>query len=240
MQTTPVTSTIRQRTASARKWRILGALALVAGLAAAAAGVAYGVLADGGQGTGFASTGELVLTVNTSATQTCSYGALSPGDLTGTKTCALSVNYSGTTSAYISLGVLIETQAGRGGRGLFAPGYTNGLTMTVSSASPSVSYAMPTVATTCPTSAPTHSTCYQLNYELAGTSPFSSPSTLTFTLTPKFLAIDGNKDQNSYQGGSAQVLLTAYAVQSPGNTLSCTTTPTAGQPCTPSGSFSWS
>jgi hypothetical protein len=43
-----------------------------------------------------------------------------------------------------------------------------------------------------------------------------------------------------YQGGAAQVIVTTHAAQSASNTLSCAATPTAGLPCTPSGSFSWS
>jgi hypothetical protein len=43
-----------------------------------------------------------------------------------------------------------------------------------------------------------------------------------------------------YQGGAAQIILTTHAAQSNNNTLTCTATPTAGSPCTPSGSFKWS
>jgi hypothetical protein len=42
-----------------------------------------------------------------------------------------------------------------------------------------------------------------------------------------------------YQGGAAQVIATTHAAQSASNTLSCTATPAAGSPCTPSGSFKW-
>lgn len=240
MQTTAVTTQVGQAASSQRRWRVLGGLALAGAVAAVVAGVAYGLLTVNGAGTGSASTGGLTLTVNSSQTRTCSYGALSPGDLTGSQTCALSVNYAGTVAAYISLSVLIETQAGRGGRTLYFPGKTNGLTMTIGSVTPAVTYTVPTTATTCPGAAPAHSTCYELDYELASTGAFSSPTALTFTLTPRFLADPGDNDQNSYQGSAAQVLLTAQAVQSPGNTLSCISAPTAGHACTPSGSFSWS
>jgi hypothetical protein len=230
-----------------RRLQILGGLSLAAGLAAAAAGVAYATLSVSGNGTGYAATGTLTFANPTSTV--CNYPALTPSDLTGSKTCTFSVTFSGDTPGYVSLSLLIETKAG-GGTGahpLYDPG-VGGLTLMVTSTSPSVSYSVPMAATSCPAvnspwgAAAAGYTCYELDYELVGAAPMAPGVVVGITVTPTFLSTV----PNTYEGGAAKVLLMVQAVQSLGNTPTCSATPpsvspaTAGKPCTPSGSFSWS
>jgi hypothetical protein len=205
------------------RWRNRFLVVFAAAVAALVAGLAYATIPTTGNGTGSASTGALTLTANGApATSACAYTAL-------------------------ALGIVIETQrsAASGSHPLYDTTST-GLTMSITSASPSVTYRVPTAPTPCPAGAPALSTCYELDHELVSTTPFTSPSpatsTVTFTLTPNFPTTAGN----AYQASAAQVLLTVQAVQAAGNTISCSSTapsvapPTAGAPCTPAGTFTWS
>lgn len=237
---------------SARKLRLMGGLALAVAVAAliSSLALASGFLTVGGAGTGSASTSSVTLSPDTSATHACHYTDVVPGDLPGTASCTFSVSYSSVdnaVSAYVALSILVETQAGpaAGALTLYHPtgsSQGSGLTMTVTSASPAVSFTVPTTVTSCPTStspwgaAPAGSTCYELDTEPVSTRAISSPSTVTFTLTPDF----PTSVKNPYQGGGADVQLVAQAVQSEDNTLACSPAAVAGQPCNPSAPFAWS
>lgn len=231
-----------RKLASARTWRLFAALTFAAAVAVAGAGAAYAYLSVGGSGTGSASTGSVILSVNSAASHTCSYSSLSPGDLTGSATCALSVIYTGSVPAYVSLTVAIQSEAGPGGSPLYDGSGINGLTLSVSDGHNS--FTVPTGPGTTGGTCPVGDMCWTASNELSawysGTTPnlvFASGDGATFTITPLFAKAAGNP----YQGGSASVSLTAQAVQSPANTLpaSCTTS-TIGKPCPASGSFSWS
>ncbi len=76
----------------------------------------------------------------------------------------------------------------------------------------------------------------ELDNELVSTSAQAGGFSDTFSTTVSLPTAAGN----AYQGGSAQVILTAHAVQSKNNTLSCSSTAIAGQSCTASGGFAWS
>lgn len=175
------------------------------------------------------------LTLSSTVTGACTVTGLAPGD--SSSTCNLGFTYSGSLSAYLAVDVVVETQAGSGGTALYNPTGSNGLSVAVADnqATP-VTYGVPTTSTSCPTGAPTGSTCYVADNELVSTSAVSGGTTDTVTTTVSLPAAAGN----GYQGGAAQILLTAHAVQSAHNTLSCVATPTAGQTCTPSGTFAWS
>jgi hypothetical protein len=150
--------------------------------------------------------------------------------------CTFTATYSGPTPAYLAADVLIETQAGSGGTKLYNPGdSSNDLQVTITSSTPSVTYTVPTTPTTCPGGAPSGSTCYEFDNELVSTTAFTSAA-VTFSVSVKIPATSGT----GYQGGAAQIILATHAVQSKNNTLSCSATPAAGSPCTPSGSFKWS
>lgn len=224
-----------------RKWRLIAAITLATAVAAIAGGLAYGFLNVNGSGTGSASTGSV--SFGTPVQSTCNYSKMVPGDAIGP--CTLAVTYSGSLTAYEALSVLIETKAGTaaGARTLFDPATGNGLTMTLKdNQSSPVTYTIPTTIAGCPGSAPAGSTCYELDHELVSTSAVSSPNPVTFTLTPVF----AKTTKNPYEGGTASVILTVNAVQAPANSLSCSSTapsvspPSAGKPCTQSGTFSWS
>jgi hypothetical protein len=149
-------------------------------------------------------------------------------------TCTFTTTYAGPLSAYLAVNVLVETQAGTGGTKLFNPtDSTHDLQLTITSTNPSVTYKVPSASETCPSGAPSGSTCYELDNELISTSALTS-ATVAFSVSVKL----PTTSTAGYQGGAAQILLTTHAVQSRNNTVSCGTT-TAGQPCTPSGTFSW-
>jgi hypothetical protein len=226
-----------------RSWRWRGLY--LAGVVLAAAGLVTGLasatLNVTGSGTGSAATGSVVLGVNAAATRTCSYGSLLPGDLTGAATCALSVTYTGTLTAFVSLTVQVQAKAGPGGAVLYN-GNGGGLTLSVSDGH--AGFTVPAGPGTTGGSCPSGFTCWTAANDLAAwysggaaNLSFASGDSATFTVTPSFPATAGN----GFQGGTAAVTLTAQAVQAPGNPLpsGCTTT-TIGRPCPASGTFTWS
>jgi hypothetical protein len=174
------------------------------------------------------------LTLTDSAIANCPVSGLLPGAAPGA--CTFTVTYSGSVAGYLAVDVLIETQAGSGGTKLYNPADSgNDLLVTIASSSPSVTYTAPTTATTCPGGAPSGSSCYELDDELVSTSALTSAA-VTFSVSVSL----PSGSATGYQGGAAQIILTAHAVQSKNNTLSCSATPAAGSPCTPSGTFKWS
>jgi hypothetical protein len=203
-------------------------------LATLAAGVTFGLYSSTpGPETNNFTAGNVTLASNASGA--CNVTAAAPGD--GPTTCTFQASYTGSMSAYLALNVVVETQAGSGGTPLYNPSGSNGMTVSIAdNQSTPVTYTVPTTPTTCPTGAPSGSTCYELDNELVGTGGYASGTNVTFTTTANFPLAQGN----GYQNGAAQVILTAHAVQAAHNTLACSSTPTAGQPCTPSGSFAWS
>jgi hypothetical protein len=174
------------------------------------------------------------VTLTDSAVANCPISNLLPN---GTATaCTFTATYTGSAAAYLAVNVLIETQAGGGGTRLYNPGDSaNDLQVTITSSNPSVTYGVPTTATTCPGGAPSGSACYELDNDLVSTSAVTSAA-VGFSVSVKL----PSGSATGYQGGAAQVIVTTHAAQSASNTLSCAATPTAGLPCTPSGSFSWS
>jgi hypothetical protein len=222
----------------ARLRRVLGALSTVGAIGALTAGLAFGYFTDTGTGTGSATVGSVSLAVNSPATTTCSYTNLLPGDLTGTETCALSVSYTGTGTAYVSLTIAVQSNAGSGvgAKTLFDPNDNDGLLLSITDGTSS--FSVPTGSGTTAGCTPMGSTCWTESNDLAAWYS-SGPSTahlaftstspaVTWTVTPLFTTTVGN----AYQGASATLTLTATAVQTEGNTLPATcTTSTIGLPC---------
>lgn len=209
----------------------VGATALAA--TTVVAGTTFGFFSStaNGQTNSFTS-GTVTLTKTLESA--CNVTNMAPGDTPGP--CTMQTTYSGSLSAYIAVDVLVETQAGSGGSTLYTGGGAGlHVTVTDNQGTPTT-YTVPTASTTCPNGAPAGSTCYELDNELYGTSAYSNGSVDTITTQVSL----PNSAGNGYQGASAQVILTAHAVQSKNNALACTTTATAGAPCTPSGSFAWS
>jgi len=175
------------------------------------------------------------VTLSSTVTGACAVTNMAPGD--SPAACTMALSYSGSLSAYVALDVVVETQAGSGGSTLYNPGGSNGVTISLTDNQTSpVTYTVPTSATTCPGGAPGGSTCYELDNELLGTTAYANGASDTVSTSVSFPSAAGN----GYQGGAAQVILTAHAVQSKNNALSCTTTATPGHACAPSGSFAWS
>jgi hypothetical protein len=173
------------------------------------------------------------VTLADSAIASCPVTGLLPHNTAST--CTFTATYAGPAAAYLAVDVLIETQAGTGGTKLYNPADSaNDLQITISSTSPTVSYTVPTTSTSCPGGAPSGSTCYELDDELVATTSFTSAA-VAFSAAVKIPV----SSPTGYQGGAAQIIMTTHAVQSQNNTLACSTTPTAGSACTPSGSFAW-
>ena len=161
------------------------------------------------------------VTLTSAAGGSCAATALLPGATPSA--CTLTASYSGSTTALLALDVLIETQAGNGGTPLYNPSdAAHELHVSITSTSPSVTYAVPTTATTCPSGAPTGSTCYALVDELVSATAFtslSSPVVVSISLSLPALAPGG------YRGGAAQVEVSVHATQSMNNGSTSTCTP---------------
>jgi hypothetical protein len=220
--------------------RALGAVCAIGAALCLLAVAAFGYFSTPGVGSGNASTGSVSLALNAPATTTCSYSTLVPGDLTGAQHCALSVTYTGASPAWVSLTVAIQAKAGAGGTSLYDGTNSHGLTFSVSDGVKS--FTVP-ITTTSPTGCPATYTCWTAANDLAawytGSTPtlaFTNTKVATWTVTPLL----PKTVLNPYQGGTANLILTARAVQAEGNALpsSCTTT-TVGVPCPATGTFSW-
>jgi hypothetical protein len=215
-------------------------LLVAAGLAASAIALSFTVigLTSGRLSTSLTSGGNSftagTVTLANSSIANCPVSNLFPNATAAS--CTFSTTYPGPAPAYLAVNVLVQAQAGAGGARLYNPADSaNDLNITITSTNPAVSYQMPSAATTCPGGAPSGSACYELDNELVSTVPVTA-ATVAFSVTVSLPA----SSPTGYQGGAAQVILTTHAVQSANNTLSCTATPAAGSPCTPSGSFRWS
>ena len=198
----------------------------LAAIVALAGGATYGFFSatDSGQSNSFGA-GTVTLTNDTSGD--CAVSNLLPdGSL---QTCTLEATYGGSAPAYMALDVLIETQHATGGTDLFNPSDpANDLQVAISSTSPTVAaYSVPAGANvvSCPAGAPAGSTCYELDDLLVNATAITS-GTVTFTAE---LSLP-TSSTTDYQGGAAQVILTAHAVQSANNAGIGSCTP--GQPCT--------
>jgi hypothetical protein len=214
---------------------VLTAAGLVTGLASATLNAA-------GSGTGAAAAGSVAVNLDSAASHTCSYGSLLPGGLTGSATCALSVTYTGSLSAFLSLTVQVQAKPGQGGAPLYG-GNRAGLTLSVSDGHRS--FAVPAGPGVTGGSCPSGFTCWTAANDLAAwyggngapNLAFPAGTPVTFTVIPGFASTAGN----SYQGGTATVTLTTQAVQAAGNPLpSGCGISTIGQPCPADGAFTWS
>ena len=197
-----------------------------------ATGVTSGLSASSSSsGNSFAAS---TVTLDNSSVANCPVSGLLPNG--SAAACTFTAAYLGPAAAYLAVDVVIETQAGTGGTRLYNPtDSANDLRITITSASPAVTFTVPSTATTCPTGAPSGSDCYELDNELISTAPVTN-ATVAFSVSVSL----PSSSPTGYQGGTAQITLTTRAVQSSDNTLSCTATPAAGTPCTPGGSFKWS
>lgn len=203
----------------------------VAAVAALVTGVTYGFLSATASSQSSSFTAGTVTQSNV-LTGACSVSNLLP---TGAaQNCGtLKVTYGGNVPGYLALDVLVETQAGSGGAKLFNG--ANDLQVAISSSSPTVaSYTVPVSANsvTCPGTAPLNSSCYAVYDDIVSTSPLTSSSPqVTFSTSVTLPTSSPSADQ----GGAAQIILTAHAVQSGNNgtTVGCS----AGNRCN---TVSWS
>jgi hypothetical protein len=225
------------------RWRGIYVAATVLAVTGLVTGLASATLNATGSGAGSASTGSVAIGVNSAATRSCSYGSLLPGDLTGAGSCALSVSYTGTLTAFLSLTIGVQAKPGRGTAPLYDGTNASGLTLSVTDGHNS--FTVPTGPGSTGGSCPSGFTCWTAANDLAAwyggngapSVTFTGGTPVTFTVTPSFPRTVGN----AYQGGTATVTLTAQAVQAPGNPLppGCSTA-TIGRPCPAAGTFTWS
>lgn len=213
-----------------------GGVAIVAAVGSLIAGSTLGLFSStpGGETNSFTAG---TVTLSSDASGACTVTALMPGDTNASAPCTFAATYSGTADAYLGLDVLIETQKTGvvGAHNAYDPGVGGITVAVVDNQGTPVTYTVPGAAASvaCPGGAPAGSTCYQLTNELVNTSVFTSASSpVTFKTTVTLPSSAGNE----YQGSSAQIILTAHAVQAKNQTLpSCT----AGQVCAGTGTFSW-
>jgi hypothetical protein len=239
-----------------RRYQLALAVATLAAIGSVSVGATLAIYSN--RPTGETNTfvaGTVSLTNVATGACTASTNNMAPTD---TATCTLASTYAGNLSGYMGVDVFIATQkntaAGAGGASatdLYNPAdSTNEAQITVSSTTPTVSYVTVSsnfgTAITCPAagasldgvSYTTYDKCYLISNFLVSATPFSS-GTVTFTTGITL----PSAQPNTYQGSSAVVVVAAHAVQSRNNAVNCTvngTTPTAGQVCTPAGSFLWS
>lgn len=235
--TTTVMGAVPRRS---RRWRKLYFAGLAAAVGAIGGGVAFATLTANGTGPGSAATSSV--TIGAPVVSTCTYPHLEPGD--SMSNCSMGVTYTGATSAWMSLTVMLQAKAGTigGAKPLYDGTNSSGLTLSISDGHRS--FTVPTGAGVAGGSCPIGYTCWTAANDLAawysGSTPnlsFANGKSVTWTVTPVFLRGAGNP----YQGSTATLTLTAQAVQSAVNPLpaSCTTS-TIGQPCPASGLFAWS
>jgi hypothetical protein len=228
--------------APGRRWRGLYFAAAAVAVAGIAGGIAAATIAATGSGAGSASTGSVTMSINASATHACRYRALLPGQLTGSARCTLSVTYTGSLPAHLSLTVRIRSTAGASGHLLYDGTNTTGLTLSISDGH--TGFRVPTGPGRTGGSCPAHYRCWTARNELAAwygnRGPgleFRAGDALTVGVTPRF----GDAADHAYEGATATVTLSVQAVQAPANPLPATcTVSTIGQPCPARGSFVWS
>ena len=163
--------------------------------------------------------------------QSCTFTGMLPG---GTlQTCQVTMTYTGTAPAWLGLDLFVATESGAqvGAENLYNPGASdNPMNLSVTSSSPTATFANPTTTVSCPSSGfdgndySTFNTCYEVDNELVSVSAVTSGST-TFTITGSLPANSGT----SYQNGTAVVVVRPHVVQSDnnGDTSLCT----AGSVC---------
>jgi len=217
-----------------------------AGVATGAAllmtGVAVAALGASSSGTGSPPASSVAMSISTPATHVCTYPSLVPGDLTGSATCTMSVTYTGSIPAYLSLTVALQSKSGLGGIPLYDGTNITGLTLAISDGHSK--FTVPTGLGTTGGSCPSGSTCWTAANDLAAqyekgtaTLTLKKGDSVTFTVTPRLPKTVGNR----YQGGAATMTLIAQAVQAAANSLpSRCTVSTIGQPCPATSDFSWS
>ena len=194
------------------------------------------------QDAGGAVNGHVSLRINTAMTTTCHIANLVPGDALAPSPCRFSVTYTGSVPAYLALNVLVDSTTSRLGRTLYDAGKPDGLTFIITDGHHT--FSSPSAAAQNGGSCPRTFTCWSAANELAAWYQGSNANlifnhdvpTVTWTeyvVVPKTLS-------NEFQGASANLVLTAKAVQASSNPLpsSCNAA-TIGLPCVSTNHFTW-
>jgi hypothetical protein len=235
---------VTERKGNFKRNRFRVALTLIALAAVASTSVGLTLAMYSNKPTGQANTfSSGTVTLTNSVSGLCTPAVTAPGDGTVTG-CTLTATYGGTLPAWLGLDVFVATKSSAAGGGSptnLYDGTTSGGQITVSdNQTTPVNYVVaggsPTnlgAASNCTTAGPDgvtysssgYGSCYLKQNLLVSTNTFSSGTAVTFTTTITLAATV----PNSYQGGSAVVVLAVHAVQSAHNALSpCVT---AGLQC---------
>lgn len=212
---------------------VLAGLLGIGAIASLAIGASYALFSStpGSQQTQFTAG---TVTLTKVSTDTCTFDNMNPGDTS--PTCSYTVDYTGSVQAFLLLNVSTSSQAGSGGTPLL-DGTATGLQVNINDAAAadnapgtgpnsnqmfsigSVSCSSPT---TCSSSAPDQEVLYNSsnthNWVTYG-------QNATFDVSGYLPLTAGN----GYQGGSATVTLTAWAIQVANND-NCGG---SGSPCSP-------
>jgi len=228
-----------------------GARGLVASLALVVAGslfatVAYASLTgrdldldrDGGP----SGAGHVSLRVNTAATTTCHIADLVPGDSPTPTPCRFSVSYTGEVPAYVALNVMVDATSSRSGHSLYDGDRSDGITFVITDGHHT--YSLPSTQGQSGGSCPRSFTCWSVANELTAWYQGTTPKLIFTHDSPAVMwsetVVVPTSLGNEFQGASANLVLTAQAIQASSNQLpsSCSVA-TIGLPCTPTNRFTW-
>jgi hypothetical protein len=224
--TSPMTSPIARTTKSPKRRLLTAASTLLTLVAVSSltAVTSFGLFsADAGTQTASYAAG--TVTFAPGSPTSCTFTGLLPGG--SSQTCQVTVTYTGTAPAWLSVDVFVATQPGPqvGAENLYSPfASDHPMVLSVTTASPSATFALPSSIVSCPSAGPdgnnysTFATCYEINDVLANTASVISGSS-TFTISASLPA----NSNTAYQNGTAVVVIRPHAVQSGnnGNTGSC-------------------
>lgn len=206
---------------------VLSAVGIVGAAAALAIGASYALFTStANPQTATISAQTVTLTeAGTSASSTaCTFSDLVPGDSTGNG-CTYTVDYTGSAPAWLLLNVSTTSTPGVGGKPLLDNG-VYGLIPTISAPSAAGEYSFGTqlfgwgnsTTSNCTSPTATGEVCSRDNNQVVDTyEPLTAGNSWTFTISGA-MNVGTPAQNNPYQGGSATITITAWAVQATNNT----------------------
>jgi hypothetical protein len=198
-----------------------------------------------GTATANAAIGATSISFTTTASGTFAQGALvtnlSSQNTASPTPCKFHYAVGGTASQYVAVDVLVVSGDGSHPK-LWDPSAA-GLELVMTDGSNNA-FTLPTSTATCPNTGDLASSvpvgtlvCGLTSNDVLSTTPLSAGATVDLTLNWGLPLPAPSADQ----GGNTSIFVQFHAVQAGNNALNCSSMPTsAGQPCAPAGSFSWS
>jgi hypothetical protein len=191
---------------------------------------------------GAPNSGHVSLRVNTSSTTTCHIADLVPGDSPTPTPCRFSISYTGSVAAYVALDVMVDSTTSSSGHTLYDSGRSDGLTFVISDGHRT--FATPTAPGSTGGACPRGLTCWNVGNELAAWYDASGAHVVFTASVPAVTwtetAVIPRSLSNEFQGASANLVLTAQAIQAVANPLpSNCSTQTIGRACASTNHFTW-